>query len=407
MGLEDQIKSQLKRVNPFPGLIIDADIWRDAHEYHRNQQKLHVLSFHGYGILQGLEISASNPPDLSVTIQPGIGVDPEGNMIVVTQPQHYRLQTKKTGVIYLIIQFREVPMEPFQPPNGGQATRILEAYRIQETDKFPTEPFLELARIDLNPDTQAVKDATSPSSYGKNEIILAYRKEIKTAQVEKSTPAIERKGPTPPETRTGLSEKIILGHMVLGEGGKELHLAGLRNLVREIDNKYNFAVALRENVPLDSNLTQLDVLYLTGSGHFEITPDKQTLLSNFLQSGGVLFAEGCYRGAGEEGIRQGKEFGLAVNRLAGQLKYRLGTIPRTHPLLSTVHVFSEVPPGAQPAIILAPLEGLSLFYSGSDYGCAWQGGYPNASLAREIIRGASEMGVNIMAYGRMTKSTHH
>ncbi len=407
MGFNNLFKSQLKRVNPFPGLIIDADIWKDAHEYHRNQQKLHVLAFHGYGILQGLEVTANNPADLSVSIQPGIGIDPEGNMIVISQPQRYRVQSRKAGVIYLIVQFREIPMEPFQPPNGGQATRILEAYRVFESDKFPSEPFLELARIDINPELNAIKDATTTTSYAKNEIILAYRKSLKTATLEKPIPAAEKPVAAPlMETGIGFREKITIGHMVLGEVDKGLHLAGLKNLAREIDARYNFSIEVKENTPMDAGMNEFDIIYLTGSGRFEIPPEKSVFFSNFIQSGGVIFAEGCYQGAGEEGVREGKEFGLGVNRLAGQLKFRLGTIPRMHPLLSSVHVFSEVPPGCQPAVLLSVVEGGSLFYSGSDYGCAWQGGYPNFPLPRETIRAAAEFGANIMVYAHRTRSSH-
>jgi len=35
--------TQFRRINPYPGLMIDAAAWRDAHEYHRDQVRLHVL----------------------------------------------------------------------------------------------------------------------------------------------------------------------------------------------------------------------------------------------------------------------------------------------------------------------------------------------------------------------------
>ena len=140
MALKDIIKFQLKRVNPFQGLVIDADTWRDAHNYHRDQQRLHILAFHKIGINVGLEVTANTPPDVSVNIHPGMAIDPEGNVIIVSQTQRYRIQTREKGIIYLIIQFREIPSEPYQPPEGGQPTRILEAYRIEEREKLPTDP---------------------------------------------------------------------------------------------------------------------------------------------------------------------------------------------------------------------------------------------------------------------------
>ena len=89
MALKDIIKFQLKRVNPFQGLVIDADTWRDAHNYHRDQQRLHLLAFHRTGIVEGLEVTANNPPDLSVTIHPGMAVDPEGNAIIIPEMHLY------------------------------------------------------------------------------------------------------------------------------------------------------------------------------------------------------------------------------------------------------------------------------------------------------------------------------
>ena len=104
MALEDIIKFQLKRVNPFQGLVIDTDIWRDAHEYHRDQQRLHLLAFHSTGIIYGLNVTANNPHDQSINIQAGFAVDPEGNLIIVPEAQHYQIQGREKKTIYLIIQ---------------------------------------------------------------------------------------------------------------------------------------------------------------------------------------------------------------------------------------------------------------------------------------------------------------
>src|SRR4030042_595062 len=152
-------KLTLKRVNPFQGLIIDDAIWRDSHEYHRNHQRLHSLAIHGPGIIAGLEVIASQSPDLSIIINPGIGIDPAGNTIIVAKPQSYQILTRDAGTIYITMQFREIPTGPYQPPEGGQPTRILEAYRIQERNNLPDEPYLELARIDFDPANKAISNA--------------------------------------------------------------------------------------------------------------------------------------------------------------------------------------------------------------------------------------------------------
>jgi len=394
MALKDIIKFQLKRVNPFPGLVIDADTWRDAHNYHRDQQRLHVLAFHKIGIVEGLEVTAHSPPDLSVTIHPGMAVDSEGNVIVVSQAQHYRLQTQKAGVIHLIMQFREVPGEPYQPPEGGQPTRILEAYRIEEREKLPTEPYIELARIDFSrAEKIIIRDAKTPSNPGKNEINLQFRQEATPVAPEKVSAATGGIASRPQEV-------VTLGHAALGEAREDLHRTGLQNLIREINRQDNLMVNLEENIALDKSINQYQMIYLTGNGGFEVTPEQQAALGSFLKSGGVIFGEGCSEG--EAQLKGAKEFGLAFNQLASQLKCKLGVVQRGHPLLSVVHIFSEIPPGAEGGMLL---EGNHMVYSGSDYGCAWQGGHQDRPLSRDIIRSSFEMGTNIVAYALMTKAT--
>ena len=127
MRLEDIGKFQLKRVNPFQGLVIDTEAWQDAHNYHRNQHRLHLLAFHTTGIIVGLAVVANNQNDSSVIIQPGMAVDEEGNTIIVTEEQNYQIQKREKGMVFLVIEFREIPTKPYQPPEGGQPTRILEA----------------------------------------------------------------------------------------------------------------------------------------------------------------------------------------------------------------------------------------------------------------------------------------
>jgi hypothetical protein len=396
MALEDVIKKfNLKRVNPFQGLVIDADAWRVAHSYHRDQQKLHLLAFHETGIAQGLKVTASSPPDLSVNIHPGVAVDPEGNIIVVPQAQRYQLQTRKPGTIYLIIQFREVPEGPYQPAEGGQPTRLLDAYKIEERDKLPTEPYVELARIDFNPTNTVVRDARTPSRPGENEINLSFRREVKSVA---APIAAERPTVAAPEIVVAQRETVTVGHAVLGGASANLHFAGLKNLLGEINRRYDFMVMLEENVALDKNLGRYNVLYLTGNRRFELTTEQQAALNGFLQSGGTILGEGCSEGRGEAEARGAKEFGLAFNQLAVQLKCKLEIVQRGHPLLLALHVFSEVPPGVEPGMLL---EGRHMLYSGSDYGCAWYGGHQGAPLSREIIRSAFEMGANILAYARM------
>lgn len=410
MALDDITKFQLKRINPFQGLVIDADTWRDAHNYHRDQQRLHVLTFHKTGIIAGLEVTASNPPDLSVTIQSGLAIEPEGNVIIVPQTQRYQLQTRQKGTIYLVIQFREVPAEPYQPPESGQPTRILEAYRIQEREKLPDEPHLELARIDFDPAEEAIRDAKVPSNPRTNEINLSFQQKATSgAPAAPVAPAVPVAPAAPEKTSVATKAKeaapptatISVGHAVLGGASGDLHSSGWQNLIREINRQGSLVASFEENIPLDKSINRCTMLYLTGSSSFEMTAEQQAALAAFLQSGGLIFGEGCPEGQEESQSRGGKEFGLAFNQLASQLKCKLETVQRGHPLLSAAYVFADVPHGAEPGMLLA---GGQMVYSGSDYGCAWQGGHQNHPLSRDIIRNSFEIGINIITYTQNIKT---
>ena len=401
MDFKDIAKYQLKRVNPFQGLVIDSDTWRDAHEYHRGQQRLHMLAFHNVGIIGGLNVVASEPADLSVSIQPGMAVDSEGNIIIVPASQHYQIQIREKGTIYLIIQFREVPAEPYQPPEGGQPTRIIEAYRIQEREKLPDEPYLELCRISFDPAEKTIRDTGKSSKPGKNEIDLRFRQEITHQAIPEvdSSPAPEKAPVQVKENVNPPVETVSVGYAVLGEAEKTLHLNGLQNLVNEVNHQTNLRINLVDNITLDKGINTLALIYLTGNSQFELTEKAQGVLGDFLQSGGVIFGEGCAEGQ-EPSSKGSKEFGLAFNQLAVLLKCKLEVVQRGHPLLSACHVFAEVPPGIEPAMLL---EGGHMVYSGSDYGCAWQGGREDKPLSRDIIRSSFELGTNIITYARMMK----
>ena len=411
MEFKDVIKFQMKRENPFEGLVIDADTWRDALGYHRDHQRLHILTFHSTGIVGGLEVNANDPPDLSVVIQPGIGIDPEGNTIIVAKSQKYKIQTREKGIIYLIIMFREVPGGPYQPAEGGQPTRIVEGYRIEEREDLPAEPYLELARIDFDPAAKAINDPANPSKPGKNEVNFSFRRGAAAApsvQVAAPPPPPPPPPPQPaaapppsapekpksnPEPPAQTREVITVGHAVLGEADKNLHLAGLQNLAREINSRDNLEIKVEKNIPLGKNLNKCRMLYLTGNGSFELSDDEQSALGKLLESGGVIFGEGCSEG--EAQMKGSKEFGLAFNKLAGQLKCKLENVQQGHPLLISAHIFSEVPAGAGAGMLL---EGGLMVYSGGDYGCAWQGGHEGDPLPRETIRSSVEMGFNILSY---------
>jgi hypothetical protein len=390
MNLKNIFTFPFKRVNPFPGLAIDADTWRDAHNYSRDQQRLHNLLFHEIGIIDGLGVTANEPSDLSVNIQPGIAIDPEGNTIIVPNIYHYQIQNRDTETIYLIIQFREILEGPYQPPEGGQPTRIVDGYRIQERDNLPEEPYLELARIDFDTAAGAIRNADNKLQPGKNEIDLNFRKEV---AVPSRQTAAENAAITPPEI-INLRKKIVIGHVALSGNGSSQHIHGLRNIVREMEMRYNWEIELVEDVALDNNIGRFSMLYIAGDKGFKLDAEQQASLEDFVKSRGVLVAEDCSETETKNST--------VHDELTDKLKLKLKPVNQGDPLLSNLNVFSEIPPGAQSGVFL---KDNTVIYSDNDYGCAWQGGYKGSPLSRDIIRSAFEIGANIIEFAYNAKTS--
>jgi len=75
-----------RRIKPVDGMAVTARVWEEAHGYHRLHRRFHDRALHGPGIVVGLEVVASDPPDASVYVLPGVAVDPLGHLIVVPEP---------------------------------------------------------------------------------------------------------------------------------------------------------------------------------------------------------------------------------------------------------------------------------------------------------------------------------
>ena len=357
-------RQQMKRLSPFEGLMIDVQAWADAHLYHQEQQRLHALALHGAGIVTGLEVTANLTPDLSVIIHPGLAVDPDGNVILVTRAQRYHLQPKERGIIYLIIEFREIPTDRVAY-GGEQPTRLVEAYRIQQRDSLPDTPHVELARVRLESAGGPVVDAEDPHSPGANAVDGRYRQ---VAAVR-------------------LRDEVALG-AIIPKGGQppELALRGLRNLARELALGEDYRAAYRGLVQLGRDAGDCTVLYLAGSGSLTLDQTELATIGVFVQSGGVLLAESLGGGG----------FATGIKVLAERLGTKLAAVQRGHPLLDTRYPFAVPPPGAAAGDVL---EGGGVILSGLDYGSAWAGGSPSQPLGRAAIRDALEFGVNVVAYG--------
>lgn len=372
---------QRKRLNPFRGLVIDVPIWSDAHNYHRDQQRLHAMSSHEHGIASGLEVVAWNPPDNSVVIYPGVATDHEGNTIVLSQPQRFYLKAEEPGMARVIVRYSEIVPEMAAKPVEGkpQPAYITEAFRIEEQRQRPAEPYIELARIQIGERSKAVVDAQNPYQPRDNEIDMRYR--------------------TLSDTKPGGEIRVGLLSYPVGRGaeGWDSHRHGILNLVRSINRGTSCSARVIDAVQLDGEIMDCDLLCMTGWNEFQLSEAERRILHNYFKRGGILFGEPC-PGPASAHRDQLKGFRTSFANLCDQLGQPLRTLEREHRVLRSFYVFGSPPMGADGTSAVMGSE--SIVFSDADYGCAWDGGREGQPLARQVIRDTIEFGTNIAAYSQ-------
>ena len=188
--------SDIVRVQPFAGLVIDPSTWGAAHDYHRSHHRLHLLSMHGSGIVSGLTVVPTDPPSDAVLVEPGVAIDAvlvepgvaidavlvepgvaidaAGEVIVIAERERIAIDARG-GAVYLAIQHVEAaPMrEDGSPDDDPQEARgrVVEAHRVAALTEPPQTPAIELARVAIEGSgALAVTAARNPWAPGPNEI---------------------------------------------------------------------------------------------------------------------------------------------------------------------------------------------------------------------------------------------
>ena len=133
--------SSLERIRAYDGLVLNAQTWSKAHQYHRQRQNIYYQSLYQPGIVYGLGISIIDAPkEVSakyralpwVKIHPGIAIDWEGNPIVVPKEVTFPLNppqnlTKTPLTVYLLINYRD----PETLTQNNASDTIQETFRLK------------------------------------------------------------------------------------------------------------------------------------------------------------------------------------------------------------------------------------------------------------------------------------
>lgn len=372
------------------GLAITAAIWKTAHDYHRHQLHYHSLLQHRPGIVLGLEIVASDPPDQTVYIMPGIAIDPAGHVIVIPEPETYDFGRDMDGLLYLILSYGEalVPKAAVvQAPTSSQAAvqtdtppaeaAILDVgpdfmrgeYAVHARPTLPQGPYIELARVIRDSKTAAVINATAPAHPVPNALDLRFRLDAR-----------------PPQTNV---VRVAVCHV---GGAEQPHAHGMDVLAHTL-NRTQWHVIVDE-VTLATALDAYTLVYLVGSDTFSLNKTQMDHLYHHINHKGTLLLE-THRGS--------KSAESDFKDLLQTLGLKLAGWEAHPTLLHTPHLFAAPPAGFLDNGSVQIGEGVIL--STFDYGCLWQGQQTRAHPSREAIRTAQEWGENILHYAQQRKST--
>jgi hypothetical protein len=378
--LTDDILRELpyRRISPEDGMSVTAEVWAEAHNYHRLHEQYHRVMAHETGILSGLQVIASDPADDSIYVLPGVAVDSHGRLIIVRESINYDLG-RSQGLIYLILTYGESPPRPDESRvrEDGAPLYVETQFSLEAVESLPaTAPYVEIARIRRRGSRDPILNAPAPHTPNFNEIDLRFQKSI---------------APTPTP---------ILGMAVAYVDGNvdERQAHGTHYLARSLSHTEDYRLWVDYDIPLEGPLKQYTLLYLVGQGNFQLDSSSMNRLYEYLQEGGTILFESNRQVANRPAPAEAD-----FRELVGTLGISLKPLENPHDLLVDPYVFSTPPPGFE---VGTPNEepvlevGGGVIFSTYNYGRLWQGQQRSRAANRTDIRNAMEWGANIIAYAR-------
>lgn len=369
-----------QRLKPLDGMAVTAEVWEEAHEYHRQHQQIHALWQHGSGIVAGLEVIASDPPDSAVYIYPGLAINGQGQLVMVAEPLSYDLGFETEGLVYVRLNHGEGRPRP-KPgrTEDGAALFISSEFSIEATPNPDPETSIEIARI-WRERGAALHNPKEPAHPGPNEIDCRYRRYV---------------GAKP-------SSAVSIGVMPLGGTGD--HGRGAARLAHALRGPLGERQMIwtDNNVGFSAKLNQYSLLYLVGYGPFSLAPEQMTVIYNYLKQGGTVFFEAARRET-----RATVAATKAFNDMLEAFGLTLESITPEHALLSEPHFFPAIPHGFEVEGTPTLKIGEGIIFSENDYGMVWSGERRGRKATREEVRAAYEWGHNLVAYVLARQQAQH
>lgn len=131
-----------KRNRYFSGKLMSEKDFQDEQDYFREKHKLHNRFLHGYGVVTGLEVSASDDPPGMVRVEAGYAIDPAGNDILLPEAQTVAFPERGKKAC-LVIEWAEretdfVPMRSSEIEEEMMAATRVEEYATLRLDTAHT-----------------------------------------------------------------------------------------------------------------------------------------------------------------------------------------------------------------------------------------------------------------------------
>ena len=274
----------LTRLQVTDGLEITVERWNLAHQYHRQRQNIYYQSLHQPGIVYGLGVCLIDAPEgiapqyrdrRWVQIQPGLGIDCHGNVIIVSQPLEFQIVSQARNniplTIYLVISY----VDPEQLRHGNN-TEVVETFRVDEKNQPPTPEEIELCRILLQPGEtvlQAPRNVFFPSP---NCLDLRYRPQIGTA----------------PQSLVKIA-MVDLDYQQELEKADRLQrlLNSVRGLYPTMEGEQQIGVISLDSTPDKNSIFNYDLLYLSQRRSQQLNQGQLELLKTYLVRGGAILIE--------------------------------------------------------------------------------------------------------------------
>ncbi len=377
--------NQFERPRIKDGILINAELWRQAHGYHDKRQSVHYQSLNQPGIVCGLGVRSISAPDYTspqyrdgrwLEIQPGIAIDLQGNPIVVPEPETYRIasenRTENPITVYLVIKF----VNPETLNQTNQRDIVVEDYSLDEKTSPANEFEVELCRIILQPLATEIQNPTNVFFPEENCLDLRYRQQVESrpqavvrvAQIHLSEPLDDRSL----DNLSHLLESVNALYPSLQASSEVRQLTLQANNQNDIEQKENF-----------------DLLYLTGQQSLSLAEEEFATLKNYIDTGSTLLVE----------IPTGAtEFANSIEALVEKLGITLEdwtSLNPCHPLRRKPFLFAALPSFTQRQLhIFCSME---IIVIAGNLSSVW-GLDKQLSLDRNSIRTAQELGINILHF---------